>query len=213
MCAHLLSCVWVFAIPWSVALQAPLPVGIFRQEYWSGLPFLSPTWNMWALFLFTFNLCLWSINEMRNSQILLFVRNISMCRGVCDSQKIDSLLGEGSFLKVVSVKENKNLANTCFHFSEHGTFRDDMSMCWQLESWMQCYQMEEKWPVIKTTTLKGTAQGAISREVKWRAGLCPHCKSSVGGLFSWYMEQSSVQAWSRALMKETVDDHETPLHL
>lgn len=46
---------------------------------------------------------------------------------------------------------------------------------------MLCYQVEEKWPVIKTTTLKGTAQGAISREVKWRAGLCPHCESSVGG--------------------------------
>ena len=25
-----------------VAHQAPLPVGFARQEYWSGLPFLSP---------------------------------------------------------------------------------------------------------------------------------------------------------------------------
>ena len=25
--------------PWTVALQAPLPVGFSRQEYWSGLPF------------------------------------------------------------------------------------------------------------------------------------------------------------------------------
>ena len=24
---------------WTVALQAPLSVGIFRQEYWSGLPY------------------------------------------------------------------------------------------------------------------------------------------------------------------------------
>ena len=28
--------------PWTVARQAPLPMEISRQEYWSGLPFLSP---------------------------------------------------------------------------------------------------------------------------------------------------------------------------
>ena len=79
---------------------------------------------------------------------------------------------------------------------------------------MQCYQMEEKWPVIKTTTLKGTAQGTIRREVKWKDGLCSHCKSSMVCLFFLvYGTESSVQAWSMALMKETVDDHETPLHL
>ena len=27
---------------WTVACQAPLSVGFFRQEYWSGLPFPSP---------------------------------------------------------------------------------------------------------------------------------------------------------------------------
>ena len=27
---------------WTVACQAPLSVGLSRQEYWSGLPFLSP---------------------------------------------------------------------------------------------------------------------------------------------------------------------------
>ena len=30
------------AIPWTIALQAPMFMGLFRQEYWSGLPFLSP---------------------------------------------------------------------------------------------------------------------------------------------------------------------------
>ena len=29
-----------FVIPWTVACQAPLPMGLSRQEYWSGLPFL-----------------------------------------------------------------------------------------------------------------------------------------------------------------------------
>ena len=30
------------ATPWTVAHQAPLSVGFFRQEYWSELPFPSP---------------------------------------------------------------------------------------------------------------------------------------------------------------------------
>ena len=37
-----LSHVQLFATPWTVALQAPLSMGFSRQEYWSGLPFLSP---------------------------------------------------------------------------------------------------------------------------------------------------------------------------
>ena len=36
------SCLTLFAAPWTVAHQAPLSVGFPRQEYWSGLPFLSP---------------------------------------------------------------------------------------------------------------------------------------------------------------------------
>ena len=32
------SHVQVFATPWTVARQAPLSMGFFRQEYWSGLP-------------------------------------------------------------------------------------------------------------------------------------------------------------------------------
>ena len=36
------SCVRLFASPWTVACQAPLSVGFPRQEYWSGLSFPSP---------------------------------------------------------------------------------------------------------------------------------------------------------------------------
>ena len=32
------SHVWLFATLWIVACQAPLSLGLFRQEYWSGLP-------------------------------------------------------------------------------------------------------------------------------------------------------------------------------
>ena len=38
----LLSRVWLFVIPWTVAYQGPLSLGFSRQEYWSGLPFPSP---------------------------------------------------------------------------------------------------------------------------------------------------------------------------
>ena len=37
-----LSCVRLFATPWTVAYKAPLSMEFSRQEYWSGLPFPSP---------------------------------------------------------------------------------------------------------------------------------------------------------------------------
>ena len=36
------SCVWFFWTQWTVSCQALPSMGFFRQEYWSGLPFLSP---------------------------------------------------------------------------------------------------------------------------------------------------------------------------
>ena len=38
----LLSCVHLFATPWTAAHQAPPPMGFSRQEYWSGVPLPSP---------------------------------------------------------------------------------------------------------------------------------------------------------------------------
>ena len=38
----LLSRVPLFVTPWTVACQAPLIVGVPRQEYWNRLPFPSP---------------------------------------------------------------------------------------------------------------------------------------------------------------------------
>ena len=37
-----LSCIRLFATPWTIAHQAPLSMGFPRQEYWSGLSFPSP---------------------------------------------------------------------------------------------------------------------------------------------------------------------------
>ena len=36
------SCIQLCAMLWTVARQAPLKMGVSRQEYWSGLPCLSP---------------------------------------------------------------------------------------------------------------------------------------------------------------------------
>ena len=43
-CVHAqsFSRVWLFATPWPVAHQAPLPMDFSRQEYWSGLPLPTP---------------------------------------------------------------------------------------------------------------------------------------------------------------------------
>ena len=38
----MLSCVQLFATPWTVTLLAPLSMEFFRQEYQSGLTFPSP---------------------------------------------------------------------------------------------------------------------------------------------------------------------------
>ena len=43
-----LSC--VFATPWTAAYQAPPSMGFSRQEYWSGLPLLSPSAKLEGIF-------------------------------------------------------------------------------------------------------------------------------------------------------------------
>ena len=41
MCVYVcvLTCVWLFVIPWTVVHQVPFSTGFSRQEYWHGLPF------------------------------------------------------------------------------------------------------------------------------------------------------------------------------
>ena len=40
--AQMLSHIWLFATPWTLAHQGLLSIEFSRQEYWSGLPFPSP---------------------------------------------------------------------------------------------------------------------------------------------------------------------------
>ena len=48
-----LSCVRLFATPWTVAYQAPPSSGFSRQEYWSGVPFRDTAnkyrWRVWGV--------------------------------------------------------------------------------------------------------------------------------------------------------------------
>ena len=42
MCVLVIQLYLTLCDPWTVARQAPLSMGFFRQQYWSGLSFLSP---------------------------------------------------------------------------------------------------------------------------------------------------------------------------
>ena len=50
-----LSCVRLFATPWTVAYQAPPSMGFSRQEHWSGLPLPSPSRNPTHYILTVYN--------------------------------------------------------------------------------------------------------------------------------------------------------------
>ena len=50
--AKLLSCVQLYATPWTEAYQAPLSMGFSRQEYWSGVPLPSPWFLLVCIYSF-----------------------------------------------------------------------------------------------------------------------------------------------------------------
>ena len=53
-----MSRVQLFATPWTVAYQAPLSMGVARQEYWRGVPLPSPPRNLVKANFFFFFFCL-----------------------------------------------------------------------------------------------------------------------------------------------------------
>ena len=69
-----LSHVWLFVTPWTVAYQAPPSMGFSRQEYWSGVPFPSPTnCAAWAQCL-SFLICKVRV-IIASTQVLLWIHN------------------------------------------------------------------------------------------------------------------------------------------
>ena len=75
MRVKLLSRVRLLATPWTVAHQAPPSMGFSRQEYWSGVPTLSPfkclkalgpgTWGKAAVYYAEVGL--WEVHPTSNS--------------------------------------------------------------------------------------------------------------------------------------------------
>ena len=51
MYAWALTHIRLFAVPWTVAHEAPLSMGFSRQEYWSGVPLPSPKLHFCSLII------------------------------------------------------------------------------------------------------------------------------------------------------------------
>ena len=79
------SCVQLIATPWTVAGQAPLSVGFYRQEYWSGLPCPPPrdlltqrsNWHLLWLLNCRQILYRWDTGEASNCQITVSKTRVS----------------------------------------------------------------------------------------------------------------------------------------
>ena len=84
-----LSRVWLFAIPWTAAYQAPSPMGFSRQEYWSGVPlpslgfiktstnFYMPLTRTWRtkvfLWFYSCPICGWIMTMFQNWNVLFTI--------------------------------------------------------------------------------------------------------------------------------------------
>ena len=73
-----LSCVQLFATPWTVAHQAPLSMRFPRLEYWSGLPFPSPEVVTWRVLPKWGNI-LWII---RKREVWSDMKDVDSCSGI-----------------------------------------------------------------------------------------------------------------------------------
>ena len=77
------NCVWLLAMLWTAAHQAPLSMWFSRQEYWSGLPFPSPIGPLTKLK--SFSTAKETINKMngrKDFQMIWLIRGC-MCMCVC----------------------------------------------------------------------------------------------------------------------------------
>ena len=71
----LLSRVQLFATLWTVAYQVPLCMEFSRQEYWSGLPFPSPTiYNYMLIYLIRDKINKLTINILTQKEMVNMTR-------------------------------------------------------------------------------------------------------------------------------------------
>ena len=81
-----LNHVHLFATLWTVAHQAPLSMGLFGQEYWSGLPFLYPG-DMWTVQLSRVRLSVTPWTAARQSSL-----SITNSRSLLKLMSIESVM-------------------------------------------------------------------------------------------------------------------------
>lgn len=153
------------------------------------------TWNVWALFLFTFNLG-------------------SVVHGWCGKfanppKRLTVFRREAIFCLLKKTKFSKH--SYSFNFHEYSTYGDNMSVCWQFRS--EHNVTEWKKNALWLTTLKWIAQCTPSREAKWKVGLLS-LKIIIGVFVPLvYGVECSVQGESRALRQQTGKDHTTLVNL
>ena len=82
------DCVGLFVTPWTVAYQGPPSMGFSRQQYWSGLPFPSQSFqrriNEEIIFSFSFQISFWYSKDtlqgiFHNNSFLLPLSPCSPC--------------------------------------------------------------------------------------------------------------------------------------
>ena len=122
------SCVRLFANLWTVPHQAPLSIGLPRQEYWSGLPFPTPEdphnpgiksgllcvlhWQVDSLLLTTreghtvhTNVCVYIYIQSEQESLLCSILNIE-CIQVCVCVYIYIYIYIAKYRKIQSEKES-----------------------------------------------------------------------------------------------------------
>ena len=156
---QLLSHVWLFATPWTIARQDPLFMGFSRQEYWSALPFPSPedlpsTGIKPGYSAFQTDSLL---TELRGKlSILLMLSQIQLsilsipCSRYCGAEKKHSCFALSKLLNERICEYNKSVAikfeRLCFAVILQGTILFwgteifvYKPMCWENRPWL-CFQ-------------------------------------------------------------------------
>ena len=82
------SHVWLAAIPWTAAYQAPPSMGFSRQEYWSGVPLPSP-WKALFIYNYAYSKMRWS-KEATGACIVILIHPFHVREGSLENCRYSS---------------------------------------------------------------------------------------------------------------------------
>ena len=105
-----LSLVRLLAIPWTAAYQAPLSMGVSRQEYWSGSPVPSPKHSMLLSHFSRVRLCATSQTAAHHDPL-----SMGVSRLLCPWEFPGKSTGVGChfLLQCMKVKSEREDAQSC----------------------------------------------------------------------------------------------------